>query len=59
MTIEAYVVAGLVLLLTLFAAWLSRSGRRQYGVIDEAKRARRLQEQLAWDQMRDHIDNPS
>jgi hypothetical protein len=58
MTLETWVVAGLVLLLTLFAAWLSRSGQRQLGAVDEAKRARRLQEQLAWDQMRDHIDNP-
>jgi hypothetical protein len=59
MTIEASVVAGLVLLLTLFAGWLLRTGRRQLGVVDEAKRVRRLEEQLAWDQMRDHIDNPS
>ena len=59
MTIEASVVAGLVLLLTVFAAWLLRTGRRQIGAVDEAQRTRRLQEQLAWDEMRNHIDNPS
>jgi hypothetical protein len=47
-----------VLILGVLAAWLARARRLKQGVANEAKRSRRLQEQLGWDKMRDRLDNP-
>ena len=51
MTVETFIVLGLVALLGVVAALLWRTGRRRDTAIKSSQRALRLQEQLEWDHM--------
>jgi type II secretory pathway pseudopilin PulG len=51
MTLETFIVLGLVAVLSSVAALLWRAGRRRDTALKLSKRALRLQEQLEWDHM--------
>jgi type II secretory pathway pseudopilin PulG len=53
MTAQSIVVLGLIALLSAYAALLWRGLSRRQSEQKSARRAQRLQEQLAWDRMKE------
>jgi hypothetical protein len=51
MTLETFIVLGLIAVLGGVAALLWRAGRRRDTALKSSKRALRLQEQVEWDRM--------
>ncbi len=57
MTLQSLIVLGLIALFIGIAAWLWRAAGRRTTTHNAAKRAQRLEEQLAWDRMREDAQN--